>query len=418
MRDLSKNTVRANAAIALCAATFFGSYPAAAAEMHAAEALAYFSDNYREARAKFLSAAKASGGRIESFENPLSGPQGETLSLDVAAFGTKHPPIIIVLSSGTHGVEGFAGSAIQIGLLREGIATGLSPDIGILMIHAINPYGFAYLRRVNEDNVDLNRNFVDHSSLHPENLGYSALAEAIAPQTLSFWDNTASRVSLLWYRVRHGSQALREAITGGQYSHPKGLFYGGRGETWSNKTIRRIAKRYLAAAERVVVIDVHTGLGAYANIEIILNSPEDSAEYRHASEWWGDDVKTTVSGESVSVHLQSTLKLALPRMLPGVEVTAVSQEFGTLPPKDVFWALRSENWLHHHADNTHPDSGRIKKKLLQAFYPEDAQWRLRVWQQGRDTVKNTLANLAIARYQYGTSRPVRPSKSSTRSARS
>lgn len=393
MRDLLRDTVRANAAIALCSIAFFGSYPARAAEMHAAESLNYFSDNYREARAKFLSAAKASGGRIESFQNPLSGPQGETLSLDVAAFGAIHPPVILVMSSGTHGVEGFAGSAIQTGLLREGIASDLGPDIGLLMIHAINPYGFAHLRRVNEDNVDINRNFADHSRSHPENLDYSALAEAIAPQTLSFWDNTASRLALLWYRVRHGPQALREAITGGQYSHPKGLFYGGREDTWSNKAIRQIAERHLAAAERVVVIDVHTGLGAYANSEIILNSPEVSAEYRRASAWWGEHVKTTVSGESVSVHLDSTLKLAIPSMLPGIEVTAVSQEFGTLPPTEVFWALRSENWLHHQAGKTHPDRDRIKHNLLRAFYPEDAQWRLRVWQQGRDTAKRALARL-------------------------
>ena len=368
-------------------------HPASAADQDDASPLGYYSENYHDARTKFLGAAVSRGGRIESLRNPLAGPNGEALYLDVAAFGAENPAVICVLSSGTHGVEGFAGSAIQTGLLHRGITADLAPDIGVLMIHAINPYGFAHLRRVNEDNVDINRNFVDHEHPPPDAPGYAALAGAIAPQSLSWWSNSLSRVSFLWYRMLHGSQALQKAITGGQYSHPQGLFYGGRIETWSNKTIRYIAQRYLPNAQRVVLIDIHTGLGAFADSEIILNVPKDSLEFQRAAAWWGDAVKTTASGGSVSAHLHGTLKLAIPRMLDDVEVTAVSLEFGTLPAKDVFWALRSENWLHHHADSTYPYSERIRKALLGAFFPEDTQWRIRVWQQGRDIVRQALAHL-------------------------
>ena len=81
-----------------------------------------------------------------------------------------------MLISGTHGVEGFAGSALQVGLLDEGIQNELSPESAVLMIHAINPYGMAHLRRFNEDNVDLNRNFRDHAKTPPENCAYQKLA--------------------------------------------------------------------------------------------------------------------------------------------------------------------------------------------------------------------------------------------------
>ncbi|MEJ1342592.1 MAG: M14 family metallopeptidase [Candidatus Sedimenticola sp. (ex Thyasira tokunagai)] len=358
-------------------------------------ALDHYSVDYQEARLKFLDAARASGGRIENHENPIVGPNNQPLYVDVAAFGPADPTEILVLSSGTHGVEGFVGSAIQTGLLREGIPANLGPGTGLIVIHAINPYGFAYLRRMNEDNVDLNRNFLNHSLKHPENPGYDELADAIAPESISFWSDTKARLHLLFYRVRRGATALRHAISSGQYSHPLGLFYGGQYDTWSNKTIRTIAKRHLAGAKRVVVIDFHSGLGSYAAAEVILNVPKESPAYLRAAKWWGNRVKTTVNGKSVSIHPQGTLKLAFPRMIQEAVVTAVSLEFGTLPPMDVFWALRAENWLHHHGNGEHPDSKRIKQALLGAFYPDNEHWKQLAWQQGREVVLQAMEQLKV-----------------------
>lgn len=274
------------------------------------EILSYYSDEYHESRNKFLDAAYKYGGRIDSYQNPTAGPDGEALYLDVVSFGAVNPQAILVLGSGTHGVEGFAGSAIQTGLLLQGIAPTLPPNVGLVMIHAINPYGFAHIRRVNEDNVDLNRNFLDHSKPHPSNEGYEQLVDALVPQSLSLWNSAKSLIRLQWFRLWHGTTELRSAISGGQYSHSKGLFYGGRTPTWSNKTIRKIANRYLSKAKRVVIIDFHTGLGSYGNAEVIMNVKEESPPYQRAKQWWGDIVKSTVSGGSVSPHLHGPLKLA------------------------------------------------------------------------------------------------------------
>lgn len=357
------------------------------------KAIEYFSFDYTEAREKFLEAAYAINANVESFKNPNAGPGNKPLYIDVALLGPKEAKVALVLISGTHGVEGFAGSGIQTGLLHEGISASLKPDMNILMIHAINPYGFAHLRRFNEDNVDLNRNFLDHSQAYPVNQGYKELRDAINPKSISFWVNIKSRLKFLWYRLKEGKTALSEAISRGQYEYPQGLFYGGQFETWSNKSIRAVADRYLSEAERVVVIDFHTGLGPYGYGEIILNEPKESPAYKRAVAWWGDRVKTTVSEESVSVHIKGSLKLAIPEMLPNAEVTAVSLEFGTYPPKKAFWALRSENWLYHHGGKEHPNAKEIKADLLQAFYPEEDEWKFQVWEQGKDVVRQALVNL-------------------------
>lgn len=357
------------------------------------QAINYFSVEYNQARTKFLKSSRTANASIESFKNPYLGPEGEPLFTDVALVGPRNAKTVLVLVSGTHGVEGFAGSGIQSGLLREGVASWLKPDMSIVMIHALNPYGFSHQRRFNEDNIDLNRNFVDHSISYPPNPGYEELADVIAPKAISFLANTKARLRLLWYLLINGKLKLKEAISRGQYTHPQGLFYGGHSEAWSNRTIRTIANSYLANVEQVVIVDFHTGLGPFGNAEVILNEKKDSPAYERAVKWWGDGVKTTSGGESVSVHPQGTLKLALPKMLPHAGVTAVSLEFGTLSRRDVFWALRAENWLHHYGDKEQPDMKRIKVELLVAFYPNGDDWKKRVWKQGKEVVEQAIASM-------------------------
>ena len=350
-----------------------------------------FSTEYVEARERFFRAARAASGKIESFRNPHVGPEGSLLFTDVALLGSNDATAVVVLGSGTHGVEGFAGSAIQTGLLREGFASRLPHHVAVVAIHAINPYGMAHLRRVNEDNVDLNRNFRDHSQPYERNAGYERLADAIAPRSLSFWAEVGSRSRLLWFRATAGSRALQDAVTGGQYSHPKGLFYGGTFETWSNRTLRSIAERYLSHADRVVLVDFHTGLGDFGSAEIILNEPADAPAVRRATAIWGADrVRSTAGGESLSIHIGASVKLAFPRMLPDAEVTAVSLEFGTIPGPQVVEALRAENWLHHHGGPGHPRAREIKARLLRAFHPASPEWEARVWKQGKEVAKQAL----------------------------
>jgi hypothetical protein len=354
----------------------------------------YFSYSYKEARTKFLEATRIADADLTSYKHPLTGLDGEALYMDVASLGNPDAKTVLVLGSGTHGVEGFAGSAIQTGLLREGIGQLLSPTIRVAMIHGINPYGFSHLRRVNEDNVDINRNFVDHARPYPINKGYEDLAEVIAPRAISHWHNLLSRLSLAWYRVAHGQRALKVAISRGQYSHPDGLFFGGTAEAWSNRTLREALHNHAKNARRVVFVDFHTGLGEYGEAEIILNVGKKSSAYQRALQWWGARVKSTVTGESVSEHIYGPLKLAVPEMLPVAdEVTAASLEFGTVPPMEVFWAMRAENWLQHYGGKAHPRAQEIKMRLLQVFYPHEEQWRRQVWEHGEDVVEQALIRL-------------------------
>lgn len=358
------------------------------------QAAQYFFSDYGSARQAFLDAASAAGADIESFQNTVLTTKGDKLFTDAALLGRDDADKAVVLISGTHGVEGFAGSGVQVGLLREGVLKNLDADVKIVIIHALNPYGFSEKRRFNEDNVDLNRNFIDHTLPGPKNDDYDQLATAIAPRSNSFVSELTAHVRISWYRLCHGKARLQHAVTHGQYSDPQGLFYGGQFATWSNQLLRSLTHKLLSKCSRVVVIDLHTGLGLYGKGEIIVDTPEGSSMFEDAVTLWGPErVKSTVHGGSVSSRLVGTINKAFVDMLPDAEVTAVGLEFGTLPPMAVFKALRTENWLHHHAGEGCAARARVKERLLRAFYPDDDVWKEKVLEQGRDVVVGALKKL-------------------------
>jgi len=360
-----------------------------------AEVLAsnYFSDTYHEARTKFLTAAKAAGGNLEYYRHPFLGADSEELYIDVATFNLSGARSVLVLGSGTHGVEGFAGSAIQVGLLAEGIAKNLPSDVGLLFYHALNPYGFSHLRRFNEDNIDLNRNFIDHDKPYPANEGYDELAWLIEPDSLSSWQDIKAKLVFAWYRLTKGKLWLQKAISQGQYNHPEGLFFGGNKEAWSNNTLQRVVERHLIAASKVVLIDVHTGLGEYGAAEVITEMRPGTPAHERMLKWWGNRVKVPSAGESVSPPVMGSLKSGFTRLLPHADVTVVALEFGTFPPPEALWALRAENYVHHHAGDEEMDKQAIKSELKRVFYPDKQEWKQAVWQQGRGIVLQALENM-------------------------
>ena len=276
--------------------------------------LANFSSTYAQAREKYLAAARAAGAELVTFENPVNGADGEDLFTDVALLGPQSARSVLTICSGTHGVEGYCGSAVQTGLLRDGIADRLPADVRVVMIHALNPYGFSHLRRFNEDNVDLNRNFIDHRQPHPENPAYDALYGTINPRADSRLQREMAFLRLLLQRVLKGKRTLKVAIAQGQSSHPTGLFFGGTRETWSNRTLRTIADRYLKGAERVAFIDIHTGLGPFGNGVLVCRFAPDSATYRRMAAWWGDRVIAARNGRGPKLERCQTEARRIPHV--------------------------------------------------------------------------------------------------------
>ena len=258
-----------------------------------------FSTDYGQARERFVAAAQAAGATLTRFDNPTPGMHGEPLSTDVAYIGAADAPCVFVAISGTHGVEGFCGSGFQIAWLRGQRA--VPANVAVLLVHAINPFGFSWLRRVTEEGVDLNRNFVDHSQPYPANPGYDELADAIVPLALDEATIAAAEQKLLAYRRRHGDAAFYTAVSGGQYRHATGMFFGGSGPTWSNRTTHAIIERFLKGRRAVAVIDFHTGLGPFGYGELISHYDPGSKGAQWTKRIYGDSLAETKRGTSSSM---------------------------------------------------------------------------------------------------------------------
>jgi hypothetical protein len=358
-----------------------------------------FAADYAQARRKFVEAAQGAGAALEHHAHPLRGPAGESLFLDVALLGPADGRTVLILSSGTHGVEGFAGSGCQVSLLRAGLADRVGADphpLRLVLIHALNPWGFAWVRRVNEENVDLNRNFVEHAQPYPENPPYAELAEALCPTEWSEASLAVANERIAAFGREHGAGALQAAVSAGQYSHPKGLFFGGHTPTWSNRTALALAARHLRGAEFVGLVDFHTGLGPWVHGEIIVEDPPESPAFELARRWYGEGIRSTSGGSSVSAAVSGSFRSGLARALPDAEFVGVGLEFGTLSMLEVVAALRADNWLHAHSepgDLQAEPSRSIKAQMRRAFYPDDDDWRERVVARADEIVKQVLRGL-------------------------
>lgn len=356
-----------------------------------------FAQTYAEARARFIDAAGRADAQMESVVHPLKGRHDEELAIDIARLGGPGAKRLLVISSGCHGVEGFAGSGVQVALLRDLAFQALARASGIalLYLHALNPWGFSWWRRWTEDNVDLNRNFQNFgagASL-PVNPGYVGLADALVPDT---WPSDAADRVLWDYVGAHGMRGIEVAIASGQYTHPDGLFFGGHAPTWSHDAVRHIVRRHRGQCERVAWLDLHTATGPKGEPTLVLAAPDDRATLARARAWWGDDVASFDAPDGPMVSRKGTMADGLRNAFSGSEYTNVILEFGTEDGVEVLMALRAGQWLDRQKSPDPSLQASIDRRVRDAFYTDTDAWKVSTVAQGCDAAYRALAGLGGA----------------------
>jgi predicted deacylase len=353
----------------------------------------HFSRDYAEAREKFLEAARDAGLAVESHRNPERGPDGGALHTDVAVAGQATAPNVFIATSATHGVEGFCGSGAMIGFLREKLLAERPKDVAIILLHALNPHGFAHLRRTNEDNVDMNRNFIDHGR-HPDNPGYAELHPYLVPDD---WDGPARKAAdtaIVAYVAEHGHPTYQAHVSCGQYTHQDGLFFGGFRETWSNLMWRDVLKRHASGRRRVAVVDFHTGLGPRGYGEIQFERGPKDPEYLRAQQWYDGQVTSPEDGTSTSAAITGYMAMAVAEEAPQAERTCTALEYGTMPIDFVLEAVRADNWLYAKGDVGSALGAKIKRDIRDAFYGDDDKWKKDIFDRGVEVYRKTLKGLS------------------------
>lgn len=347
-----------------------------------------FAATYQQARGAWLDAVALRGGQLDSLRHPLPGPGGGALWMDVARFGDPQARDALVIASGTHGIEGYAGSAVQTAWLQQQGPGALPAGSAVLLIHAVNPWGFAHWQRGTENNVDLNRNFIDFPALPPANAGYAELHPQLM---LADWnEEELARVfaAMDAYRARVGEQAFSNAFNGGQYLHADGIFYGGDRPEWSNLALRQVLQRHLGAVRSCVLADLHTGIGPYGMPFMINQDAPGTPGRERAIAVWGEAALSGAGSTHAALAVYHGLMIqAFADVLPGCAVSATAIEFGTRERRRMQRAHLAMAWMRRRqaagADAAaDPAFASARDEYREAFIPSDPAWRASVVREG------------------------------------
>jgi hypothetical protein len=350
-----------------------------------------FPAGYRSSRAAFLHASREIGMRVESFVHPLTGSDGAQVCTDVASVGRADASRVLFIVCGTHGVEGLCGAGMQLGLMRGMLLQRNSP-LRFVFVHALNPHGFLDLRRTNEDNVDLNRNFIDHTARPASNAAYAQVHPMLVPGD---WGGTAhakADAELARFVAERGNAAMQAAISAGQYDFADGLFYGGRAPTWSNLLWRRLLREYAGDAQSVAVVDFHSGLGERGACELISGAAAGSTEVHLARRWFGDEIvfPGSTSTAPAAVGFMGT---SLAQTLPQARSALVVAEIGTVAFQRIFDVLRADNWIHARGQRGSRLWQETKAAMEEAFVGRDREWQQAVLAHGDAICGRAVAGL-------------------------
>lgn len=347
-----------------------------------------FPDSYATARAAFRAAVDA-----RTYGYTAIGPDGETLWTDAAWIGPLDAEDVLIVLSGVHGVEGYCGSGVQRDLIDS---CQLADGQALLLIHAVNPYGFAWDRRVTQEGCDLNRNFVDFNQGVPANPGYQEIAQYLSPPSLDPEALAVAEAGLSAYRARVGELAFQIARKSGQYVDPLGMFFGGFGPSSAQQTLAAIARDFDLASRRfVTVVDVHTGLGPYGYGEAQSENEPDSRSHLLGAAMFGPSLTFPALGTSFSAPIHGSLQLFWERLRGDGRYVYLCLEFGTYDQEASRAAYRLDHWHHAYGGgDPHSESGvAARTAMRRQFYPEAQEWKEMVLFRSRQVTRQALTGM-------------------------
>lgn len=300
--------------------------------------------------------------------------------------GSTDAPTTLVLIGGTHGIEGFAGTAVQCDLLNL-ISSGhldLSPQLSVLAINALNPWGYHHLHRFDHQGIDVNRNFINFDAPLPDNSGFADLASIFGITDLDERTRQLKNAE-----IRMGNQNYEVAFSGGQYSDAFAPFYGGTRKSHSRLVIEDLMRRYKLANKHLAVIDVHTGLGPYGYGEVICDHAANSPGLDVAKHWYGDACTSVVDGSSSSVPKTGLLDYAWHDIMDE-QGCFVTLEFGTLGTESLFNVLLDDTY------NPHGKLPGNQQAMKNHFCPADPYWREATIFRSRQVISQAIAGLTTS----------------------
>ena len=352
----------------------------------------WFANSYAEAAGRFLIACddlREAGHKVknERLEIGLTGPEDEPLCIDVAVVGSLQSGKVLLSSSGIHGVEGYPGSAIQLAVMDDLCKQDTFKDHAIIFIHAINPYGMAWWRRFNENNVDLNRNFLRRDQEYsgvPE--GYENIRKFINPESPPPKKERWFNLKALNLIRKYGFNNLKQWVAEGQYKYSKAIQYGGDCLQPGPELLLGWLDQTLEGVERIWAVDLHTGLGPSGHDTLLVSAGMGPEDFAHLDVLFPGHIESLDPNAGVGYEIVGDLHQGLEDRYGHIKWTSLTQEFGTFKPVKVLQASRAENrWTQWGDYITQLDARKhwSREQMLRTFNPKDVIWQVKITSRGR-----------------------------------
>ena len=362
------------------------------------ESDAFFNDNYEESRERFRNSINEVKRIFPSASLTIKhvGDSNDDLTIDVieANASNKHENLLII-TTGLHGIEGYMGAAILQLFIREYLPLINNQDTGLLLVHSLNPWGMKHKRRVNENNVDLNRNFIyDWLKLDKNfNEQYS--------KATGFFNKKAQISSIIRYNLSYNlsliktlfilrPKGLSNAVLLGQYRYSNGIYYGGKNYEESTEYIIYLLRKYIKIYSNIVMIDIHTGYGPRNQMCIVNSASEEKSSEELSLLFSYPLVNKTDSKEFYAINgdMIDFVYVLQQNEFSSKKIYTTAFEFGTygdslMANLKSLAAIIKENQLFWYGTKNEVVDSKIKKNFMFLFYPSEIKWREKAIQDAR-----------------------------------
>lgn len=366
-----------------------------------------FYTTYEEVRANLdrrVDSLRSKGIEVVKSEHAVNADEGLYIDNILLPAKGEHTNLI-VLTTGVHGIEGYIGSVMLDVFFDEIYPTINTENTGVLVIANVNPYGMKNYRRYNENNVDLNRNFIEDwdSFDRASNTEYPKVVNFLQPKGKmgnAFWHEVGFYLSLAKEAVFNGADTISDALLTGQYEYAEGVYYGGNGDEASTTYLKgEFAKCLSGDYENIIHIDIHSGYGPRYNM-VIFNSVQDTTTEAEAVEMFGYDYIIAQDSEEFYVTFGDTTdyfyRLAR-SMESDKELYSTCFEFGTIGDGffDSILSLKytvDENRQHWYPTTNTYTKEIVRNNYMELFYPTETAWRLKAISDFKAAAGGVLAN--------------------------
>ncbi len=359
----------------------------------------FYPQSYLESRSHFIEIAESMKSQNSNIElKQMDVPTKTNIHLTIDALfipqnGSKQERLVII-TAGTHGIEAYTGSSLQFDLLDNYFDSTWLNNTAFLIIHAVNPYGYQFQRRVDENNVDLNRNFSASDKNFDSKISdydsFDSYLNPTEPLSANYFDDLTLFLKSLHKLVVYGKKQIAQIAVGGQYQNPLGIYYGGSQTQPTSKIIKEMFLSVGKPFNKILHIDLHTGYGEHGKLHFFSDRKlkgRDSFEaiFKGLAIDFGSDkdfYETSGDFGTMTLNVFADKEFVVP----------MTFEFGTLDSQTILGGFKSlrnmiyENQGFHYGYKNSQSEKRAKKLFKEMFNPSDLNWREKVFRQSKEAL--------------------------------